>query len=63
MPAVLSALFSAIYSAFANKSLYRDTLYSVFPAMEPMMMNETMHEGGGHQEPVPFGVRIKFQLD
>lgn len=56
MPAVLSAIFSAIYSAFANKSLYRDTLYSVFPAMEPRLTNGTMAMES-HHEPMPFGVR------
>lgn len=58
MPAVLSAIFSAIYAAFANKNLYRDTLYAVFPAMDPKMVNGTMvveEHHGGHHEPMPFG--------
>lgn len=54
MPAVLSAIFSAIYAAFANKSMYRDTLYAIFPAME-QRTNETMAMEH-HHEPMPFGV-------
>lgn len=55
MPAVLSAIFSAIYAAFANKSQYRNSLYEIFPAMEPRMGNETVVLGH-HEEPMPFGV-------
>lgn len=56
MPAVLSALFSAIFAAFANKSLYRNTLYAVFPAMEQREMNNETMIMDHHHEPVPFGV-------
>lgn len=54
MPAVLSAIFSAIYASFANKSSYRDSLYAIFPAMEQRTGNETMSME--HHEPMPFGV-------
>lgn len=56
MPAVLSAIFSAIYAAFANKTMYRDTLYAIFPAME-QRTNETIAMDH-HHEPMPFGVSI-----
>lgn len=33
MPAVISALFSAIYAALAKKDDYKSTLEEIFPAM------------------------------
>lgn len=33
MPAVISALFSAIYAALAKKDDYKSTLEDIFPAM------------------------------
>lgn len=34
MPAILSALCSAIYAAMAGKEDYKDSLTSIFPAMD-----------------------------
>ncbi len=40
MPAILSAIFSAIYAALANKENYKDSLTEIFPAMSDV--NSTM---------------------
>jgi ammonium transporter Rh len=36
MPAVASAIFSAIFAYFATKDAYGDSLYTIFPAMKNM---------------------------
>lgn len=36
MPAVASAIFSAIFAYFATKEAYGDSLYTIFPAMKNM---------------------------
>lgn len=46
MPAVLSAIFSAIYAAIATEGAYKSSLYTIFPAMQPAsisIVNATMH--------------------
>ena len=43
MPALLSALFSAVYAAIATEDNYKSSLTTIFPAMEKDM-NSTMHE-------------------
>lgn len=49
MPAILSAIFSAIYAALADKDNYKDSLTDIFPAMNDI--NSTMamshHNGTG----------------
>lgn len=40
MPAVLSAIFSAIFAYFATKDAYGDSLYTIFPGMK----NSTMED-------------------
>jgi ammonium transporter Rh len=34
MPAILSALFSALYASMATVDTYRGSLFSIFPAMQ-----------------------------
>lgn len=34
MPAVMSAVFSAIYATMAREADYKDSLVTIFPAME-----------------------------
>lgn len=41
MPAILSAICSAIYAALANKEDYKDSLTEIFPAMSDI--NSTVH--------------------
>ncbi|GAB0093007.1 ammonium transporter Rh type A [Sergentomyia squamirostris] len=54
MPAVLSAVFSAIFAGAASVTNYGHTLYNTFPAMRPL--NDTEHGGEhDHSEPTPFG--------
>lgn len=55
MPAVLSAIFSAIFAAAATKNEYGNSLYDIFPAM--IDSNSTLSEDH-HSEPTPFGVNI-----
>lgn len=46
MPAVLSAIFSAIYAALATEAVYKTSLYAIFPAMQPSsipLVNATAH--------------------
>uniref|UniRef100_A0A1B0GIJ7 Ammonium transporter AmtB-like domain-containing protein n=1 Tax=Lutzomyia longipalpis TaxID=7200 RepID=A0A1B0GIJ7_LUTLO len=52
MPAVLSAVFSAIFAAAASTTEYGDSLYTIFPAMRS---NLTHIGGEHHDEPIPFG--------
>lgn len=40
MPAILSALFSALYAALATKDSYKNSLGDIFPAMNDL--NSTM---------------------
>uniref|UniRef100_A0A1L8DUL9 Putative ammonium transporter rhbg n=1 Tax=Nyssomyia neivai TaxID=330878 RepID=A0A1L8DUL9_9DIPT len=49
MPAVLSAVFSAIFAAAASTSEYGDSLNTIFPAMNT---NSSMTD---HHKPDPFG--------
>jgi hypothetical protein len=44
MPAVASALFSAIFAYFATKDAYGDSLYTIFPGMKNSTMMEDEHE-------------------
>lgn len=44
MPAVLSALFSAVFAYFATKGAYGDSLYTIFPGMKNSTMLEDEHE-------------------
>jgi len=44
MPAIISAIFSAIYASLANKENYKDSLTDIFPAMNDM--NSTMIHNG-----------------
>lgn len=34
MPAILSALFSAVFAYFATKDAYGDSLFTIFPGMK-----------------------------
>lgn len=46
MPAVLSAILSAIYAAIATEAAYKGSLYTIFPAMQPAsisVVNATIH--------------------
>lgn len=45
MPALLSAIFSAIYASMATTETYGSSLTTIFPAMAPAV-NSTM---GGHE--------------
>ncbi|XP_059619508.1 ammonium transporter Rh type B [Phlebotomus argentipes] len=54
MPAVLSAIFSAIFAAAATTTEYGDSLYNIFPAMQSRNSTDLM-EDGHHSEPTPFG--------
>lgn len=51
MPAILSALCSAIFAYFATKDAYGDSLYTIFPGMK----NSTEEE---HE--MIIGVRIRL---
>ena len=55
MPAILSALFSAVFAFMATKDAYGDSLYHIFPAMKNSTQLEM--EGGEHEHII--GVRIK----
>lgn len=44
MPAILSALCSAIFAYFATKEAYGDSLYTIFPGMKNSTMLEDEHE-------------------
>jgi len=44
MPAVLSAIFSAIFAYFATKEAYGDSLYTIFPGMKNSTLLEDEHE-------------------
>lgn len=44
MPAVASAIFSAIFAYFATKDAYGDSLYTIFPGMKNSTMEEDEHE-------------------
>jgi ammonium transporter Rh len=44
MPAVSSAIFSAIFAYFATKDAYGDSLYSIFPGMQNSTLVEHEHE-------------------
>lgn len=44
MPAVLSALFSAIFAYFATAATYGDSLYTIFPGMKNSTLLEDEHE-------------------
>jgi hypothetical protein len=44
MPAVASAIFSAIFAYFATKDAYGDSLYTIFPGMKNSTMLEDEHE-------------------
>jgi hypothetical protein len=44
MPAVLSALCSAIFAYFATKQAYGDSLYTIFPGMKDSALMEDEHE-------------------
>lgn len=46
MPAILSAIFSAIYAALANKENYKDSLTDIFPAMNEMNSTMAMAHNG-----------------
>lgn len=48
MPAVASAIFSAIFAYFATKDAYGDSLTTIFPAMQ----NMTGVEHGDHMLPI-----------
>lgn len=50
MPAVASAIFSAIFAYFATKDAYGDSLTKIFPAMQ----NMTGIEHEAHS--IPIGV-------
>lgn len=60
MPALLSAVFSAIYASLATTESYGASLTSIFPAMKPMapVMNTTMtNETSGELHEFVAGVR------
>lgn len=44
MPAILSAIFSAIFAYFATKDAYGDSLYTIFPGMKNSTLLEDEHE-------------------
>lgn len=44
MPAILSALFSAVFAYFATKDAYGDSLYTIFPGMKNSTLMEDEHE-------------------
>lgn len=44
MPAIASAIFSAIFAYFATKDAYGDSLYTIFPGMKNSTMMEDEHE-------------------
>jgi hypothetical protein len=44
MPAVLSALFSAVFAYFATYQAYDDSLYTIFPGMKNSTLMEDEHE-------------------
>lgn len=44
MPAILSALFSAIFAYFATKDAYGDSLFTIFPGMKNSTLLEDEHE-------------------
>lgn len=47
MPAVISAIFSAIYAALAKKDDYKGTLDEIFPAMTDPQQIEAMNALSG----------------
>lgn len=49
MPAVLSAICSAIFASLATVENYKGSLTEIFPAMKPMN-NGTMDESEMHEE-------------
>lgn len=59
MPAVLSAIFSAIYAAAASKDTYGNQLVEIFPAMK-QVGNKT--EGLEYVIGVSFQKSIKLSL-
>lgn len=44
MPAVFSALCSAIFAYFATFEAYGDSLYTIFPGMKNSTLMEDEHE-------------------
>lgn len=46
MPAIISAIFSAIYAALANKENYKDSLTDIFPAMNDRNSTVAMSHNG-----------------
>lgn len=58
MPAILSALFSAVFAFMATKDAYGDSLYHIFPAMKNSTQLEM--EGGEHEHII--GVRNKKKI-
>lgn len=46
MPAILSALFSALYAALATKDSYKNSLGDVFPAMNDLNSTMAMEHNG-----------------
>lgn len=47
MPAVISAIFSAIYAALAKKDDYKSTLENIFPAMtDPQQIGASANTTG-----------------
>lgn len=46
MPAILSALFSALYAALANKDKYHNSLTDIFPAMSDANSTMAMEHKG-----------------
>lgn len=43
MPAILSAIFSAIYATFATKATYGSQLIEIFPAMQNVSNTTESH--------------------
>jgi hypothetical protein len=59
MPAVASAIFSAIFAYFATKNAYGDSLYTIFPAMEEKnmtLLNLNGTSGEHHEDEYVIGV-------
>lgn len=62
MPAILSALFSAVFAYFATKDAYGDSLYTIFPGMKNSTLMEDEHEMiiGVRTVLMPSGVSGRF---
>ncbi|XP_037033958.1 ammonium transporter Rh type A-like [Bradysia coprophila] len=55
MPAILSAIFSAVYAALAKEETYHNSLTTIFPAMDATAHNGTFVIGGYSRSPLTQG--------